>query len=106
MQTDVIHHRNSSRFVVELDDGDEAYLDYREREDGVLDYVHTFVPESHRGGGIAGQIVLEALEHARRQGRRIKPSCPFVRHVIEDEHPEYRTLVAYDPASDPDADHS
>lgn len=53
MDRDVSHDRSRSRFFVELGDGEEAYLAYREREDGRLYYAHTYVPEEHRGKGIA-----------------------------------------------------
>lgn len=94
MDLDVSHDRSRSRFVVELGDGEEAYLAYREREDGRLDYAHTYVPEAHRGKGVAEELVVTALEHAREDGRRIIPSCPYVRHVIEERHPDYGVLVA------------
>jgi predicted GNAT family acetyltransferase len=96
MAADVTHQEDRGRFVVELDDGEEAYLDYQERDDGTLDYAHTFVPESHRGEGLAGRIVLEALAYARDRGLQIVPSCPYVRHMVEEKHPEYLGLVAPD----------
>lgn len=94
MEIDVTHEEERGRFVVDLDDGEEAYLDYEVRADGTLDYAHTFVPKSHRGSGVAERMVLEALEHAREKGRKITPSCPYVRHIVEDEHPEYASLLA------------
>lgn len=94
MGVDVTHAEDRARFVVELDGDEEAYLSYEETEEGRLDLLHTFVPEEHRGRGIAEAIVLEALEHAREAGRSIVPTCPYVRHVVEDVHPEYASLVA------------
>lgn len=94
MSVDVRLDEDRSRFVVELGDGSEAYLAYREREDGSLDYESTFVPREHRGRGIAEELVVHALERAREAGRTIVPSCPYVRHVVEDEHPEFGSLVA------------
>lgn len=99
MAVDVTHDAERSRFVVHLGDGEEAYLAYREGDDGHLDYTHTFVPESHRGRGIAEEVVVEALEHAREAGRKIVPSCPYVRHIVEEAHPRFGSLVA--PPDDP-----
>ncbi len=106
MAADVTHQEDRGRFVVELGDGEEAYLDYRERDDGTLDYAHTFVPESHRGEGLAERIVVEALEHARDRGLLIVPSCPYVRHVVEEEHPEFLELVAPDAEVEDEDDHA
>lgn len=96
MAIDVTHDEGRSRFVVDLGEGDEAYLDYREREDGVLDYVSTFVPEEHRGGGVAEGLAVTALEWARETGREVVPSCPYVNHVVRDVHPRFRSLLAPD----------
>lgn len=91
---DVRHDEEGSRFVVDLGDDDEAYLDYRVREDGVLDYASTFVPEDHRGRGVAEELVVTALDWARERERRVVPSCPYVRHVVEDVHPRFGSLLA------------
>lgn len=96
MAIDVTHDEDRSRFVVDLGDGGEAYLDYEEREDGVLDYASTFVPEEHRGRGIAEQLVVTALDWARETGRQIVPSCPYVNHVVQDVHPRFQSLLAPD----------
>ena len=96
MTVDVRHDVGRSRFVVDLGDGDEAYLDYEEREDGVLDYTSTFVPEEHRGRGIAEQLVVTALNWARETEREVEPSCPYVNHVVQDMHPRFRSLLAPD----------
>ncbi|MDP2496633.1 MAG: GNAT family N-acetyltransferase [Candidatus Palauibacterales bacterium] len=96
MTVDVKHDGSRRRFVVDLGDGDEAYLDYEERENDVLDYTSTFVPEAHRGRGIAEQLVVTALEWAREAGREVVPSCPYVNHVVQDVHPRFRSLVAPD----------
>ena len=96
MTVDVRHDEGRSRFVVDLGDGDEAYLDYEEREDGVLDYTSTFVPEEHRGRGIAEQLVVTALNWARETGREVVPTCPYVNHVVQDVHPRFRSLLAPD----------
>lgn len=92
MELDILHDARRQRFVVDLD-GDEGYLSYREREDGLLDYTHTYVPPEHRGRCVGEEIVLHALEHARDEGVRVIPNCPFVSHVPE-EHPEYREIVS------------
>jgi predicted GNAT family acetyltransferase len=79
-------------FTVRIE-GQEAYLRYLPAGDGALDYVSTFVPETLRGRGIATAIVRQALDHARAEGRRVIPSCWFVRDFLV-KHPEYAHLTA------------
>jgi hypothetical protein len=86
------HEPQRRRFVAELPAG-EAVLEYAERPGAVLDYRHTFTPPALRGQGIAKELVLFALEHARQQGIKVVPSCPYVAKVIED-NPRYADLVA------------
>jgi predicted GNAT family acetyltransferase len=87
----VRHDARARRFVVRLPDG-EAELAYMEPERGVLELHHTFVPESARGQGVGDRLVEAAIAHAREEGARIIPTCPFVR-AYTDEHPEVRDLL-------------
>ena len=57
-----------------------------------LDLYHAGVPAHLRGRGIAGEITKAALEWARANGRKVVPSCPYVRAYIQ-RHPEYSDLV-------------
>jgi predicted GNAT family acetyltransferase len=86
------HEPQARRFAADVA-GKTAYLTYRELDGRILDLDHTFVPPEHRGGGIASQLTVRALEYARERGFRVVPSCPFVAKYIE-RHPEYRDLRA------------
>jgi uncharacterized protein len=44
---------------------------------------------------VGGELVRQALDDVRAQGKRVRPSCPFVRAYI-DEHAEYADLVSDD----------
>ena len=57
-------------------------------EDGVADINHTFVDESLRGQGIAGELVRRAAEQILKDGNRIKATCPYAVKWLE-RHPEY-----------------
>ena len=87
---EVQHDREARRFVAELECG-QAYVTYR-LDGGVIDLVSTWVPRQHRQLGIGERVVMQALDHARAEGYRVIPSCPFVPRVI-DAHPEYRDLI-------------
>lgn len=89
---EIRHDPDRGRFVTRLDAG-EAYLSYREADDDRLDFTSTFVPPAHRNEGIGEALVVEGLEHAREEGKRVIPSCPFVRSVVEDRRREYRDVL-------------
>ena len=88
-----IHHEpDARRFAADVG-GKTAYITYREIDPQLLELDHTYVPQERRGGGIASQLTVRALEYARERGCRVVPSCPFVAAYIE-RHPEYRELRA------------
>lgn len=88
-----IHHEpERGRFVADVG-SEPAYIAYRELAGRILDLDHTYVPKPLRGGGIASQLTARALEHARDNGYRVRPTCPFVSTYIA-RHPEYRGLLA------------
>ena len=86
------HEPDARRFSADVG-GKTAYITYRELDPQLLDLDHTYVPQERRGGGIASQLTVRALEYARERGFRVVPSCPFVAAYIE-RHPEYRELRA------------
>jgi len=89
---EVRHDADRRRFYIPLDEG-EAHLDYRIEDEETLDYAHTYVSPELRGQGLAGRVVEKALDHARDEGLKVVPSCPFVASFLKD-HPEYQDLRA------------
>lgn len=86
----IVHQPDQQRFVWQ-EDGRSAHLDYREEGDTLV-YHHTWVPAELGGRGIASALTRHALNYARRENRRVRPSCSFVAAYI-DKHPEYRDLL-------------
>jgi len=86
-----MHQPDRDRFCV-TEDGHLAVLDYTLR-DGVMVITHTRVPEAIGGRGIAGALVQAALELARAQGWRVKPSCSYADAWMR-RHPDYDPLRA------------
>ena len=86
------HEPDARRFTADVG-GKTAYITYRELDPQLLELDHTYVPHERRGGGIASQLTVRALEYAREHGFRVVPSCPFVAAYLE-RHPEYRELRA------------
>ena len=70
--------------------GQVAYLEF-EPLPGAIALVHTVVPPALGGRGLGGALVRHALDHAARQGLKVRPDCTFAKAWIE-RHPEYRDL--------------
>ena len=86
----VEHDARRHRFHLPAGRG-EAYLDYRVVDAGTLDFRSTYVDPALRGRGLAAEVVKEALDHARASGKRIVPTCSYVRAYLR-RHPEYADL--------------
>lgn len=84
------HQPDQDRFFAAVEGGD-AELAYM-RSDRALDLHHTYVPTESRGNGVGEALVRAAFDHARAEGLRIVPTCPFVKAWLND-HPEERELV-------------
>ena len=88
---DIRHEPAAQRFVARTA-GFEAVLQYDTLNAKLLDYHHTFVPPSLRGGGIASQLTDYALAYARDNGMQVRPTCPFVARYMA-RHPEFKPLI-------------
>lgn len=67
-------------------DGELAgFLEYMVRGDRIA-LIHTEVLPAFEGRGVAASLVRWALDDARRRGRRVIPSCPYVRRYLERHH--------------------
>jgi len=95
-QHQVVHLPKEHKFVIRFEDGDEALVEYEEREGGrVWDFVHTFTPPSKRGQGLAAQVVSGAMEHVKAEGKvKVTASCWYVRDDFLPRHPEYADCLA------------
>ena len=87
----VTNNAAAGRFETHTEHG-VAILTYRARGDA-LDLVHTGVPHDDQGKGIGAALARAALEHARREGLKVIPSCPFVRSYLT-KHKEFANLAA------------
>ena len=48
--------------------------------------------EDARGMGLAGKITVNFLEHAKAEGKKVLPLCPYTKKFFE-KHPEYADLL-------------
>ena len=60
-----------------------AELAYTLPEPGVIDFVHTFVPEAQRGQGVAEQLAQAGLAYARQQQLQVRTSCEFMEAYVQ-----------------------
>ena len=89
---DVRNNEDENRYELEVD-GHLAIAEYRLRP-GRIVFTHTEVPDALEGRGIGKRLIKAALDDVRRQGLKVVPICPFVKHYI-DTHPEEQDLLAY-----------
>lgn len=57
-----------------------------------VDIDHTFVDDSLKGQGIAGQLVAAAAEDIRKAGKKTRTSCSYAAHWFT-KHPEYQDIL-------------
>ena len=60
--------------------------------DGVADIQHTFVDDSLRGQGVAGQLLQAAADQIRSDGMKTRLTCSYARLWFE-KHPEESDLL-------------
>jgi uncharacterized protein len=86
----VVDNTAAHRFEIHAN-GAIAFLTYRMKGEAI-EYLHSETPPELRGHGLAGEIAKFALDRDKAIGRKVIPSCPFVKTYI-DRHPEYAPLV-------------
>jgi uncharacterized protein len=86
-ETSVQHRESGKRFTARTGSG-IAYISYERPDEQTIDLQHTVVPEADRGRGVGHALVEAAMNHARENGLRVVPTCPFVKGWLE-KHPEH-----------------
>jgi predicted GNAT family acetyltransferase len=81
----VIRNDELDRFESTLN-GHTAFLTFH-RNGKRLTLIHSEVPSSLEGHGMAGLLTETALEYARANDLTVVPMCPFVRSFLE-KHPD------------------
>ena len=87
---DAIRHDVAARRFSVVVEGEEGYLTYTDGE-GAIVITHTVVPAAIGGRGIAGALMLAALEYARAAGLKVIPRCSYAARYF-DTHAEYAEL--------------
>ncbi|QFG69693.1 GNAT family N-acetyltransferase [Ornithinimicrobium pratense] len=91
----IVHHPDHKRWEAMVGEGQDArsvgFLSYEMRGD-VMDMQHTVVDPAMRGHGLGGRLVEAGLQHARAEGLRVRPTCPFIPPYMA-QHPEHLDLL-------------
>jgi predicted GNAT family acetyltransferase len=87
---DIQHNAAACCFETTLA-GHRAECAYR-RQGDVLVLHHTAVPDALQGQGLAAALVAQALDWARQQGLRVRPTCSYVASYMR-RHPETQDLL-------------
>lgn len=69
-----------------------AEVTFPERE-GVAVINHTFVDDSLRGQGVAGQLLQAVADTLRREGSKARPTCSYAVHWFATHLEEQDLLV-------------
>lgn len=87
-----IEHGSKGAFVI--DEGNErlAEMTYSRAGEKIIIIDHTDVSDKLRGQGAGKQLVLKAVEYARKKHIKIIPLCPFARSVF-DKSPELSDVL-------------
>lgn len=87
----IVNNRAARRFELHAEDG-VATLSYAETA-STIDLLHTEVPSALEGRGFGSALARAALEYARDAGKRVIPTCPFVRHYVS-SRPEWQRITS------------
>ncbi|XP_064472250.1 protein NATD1-like isoform X2 [Ornithodoros turicata] len=88
----VEHDEKNKEFFIRLGK-DKAVLQYEVVNATTLDLVHTEVPESMRGQGIAKHLAKGAFDHIASKNIHAKVTCPYTAKYVRENADELKHLV-------------
>lgn len=86
------HDKTAQKFYIDLGNKEEALLAYMIVND-IMDIHRTFVPESHRGEGLAEKLARKAFEYAKKKKLKVIATCDYVKNKFLERHQEYKKMV-------------
>lgn len=81
-----------SRYELVIDGDIVGIADYYRDDGDAVVFPHTVIDPGRRGEGLGATLVQAALDDVRRDGRRVVPTCWYVRQFI-DTHEGYADLL-------------
>lgn len=92
MSHHINHNTKYQQFEIKIGN-EEAELAYATPAEGLIDFTHTFVPESARGQGLVKILVEEGLRYATENNLKVKATCPAVTNFLS-KNSQYQHLLA------------
>jgi uncharacterized protein len=90
MEYTIQNNENEQRFEIETE-GEKAFLEYRYYKNDIA-LMHTVVPESMAGKGVASALAQYALDWTRTHNKKARVYCPFVAAYLK-KHPGYQDII-------------
>lgn len=87
-----IKHDSKNRKFFTVIGGKECLLKYEKVNDQLMDFKLLFVPKNLRGQGIGARVLEYAMNFARKNGCKVKPSCSYI-GIYLDHHKEHQELI-------------
>lgn len=82
-----------NRFVLLNDEAKEiGEMTWSDAGPDIMIIDHTFVEPEYRGQKLAEKLVLNGVELARREGKKIIPLCPYAKKEFERKR-EYQDVL-------------
>lgn len=72
-------------FSARYEDQSAGILQYEWIDENTFNIVHTEVEDHFEGKGIGTDLVNSAVDFARKEGKKIKATCPFAKSVLEED---------------------
>lgn len=88
----VVKDEARRRYTILVDGQAAGTADFLAGTDTV-ELPHTYVDPARRGQGLAGILIRHALDDVIASGRKVVPTCPYVRAWV-DAHPDYAHCLA------------
>ncbi|KAH7833676.1 hypothetical protein Vadar_008663 [Vaccinium darrowii] len=87
----IVWNERGHRFETE---DKQAYAEYVVRDGGkVMDIVHTYVPSTKRGLGLASILCVSAFTHAQSHSMSVIPTCSYVSDTFLPRNPSWSSVV-------------
>lgn len=86
----ITHNPHNQQFEILLD-GEKAFLVYRMKGNSIA-FMHTEVPPSLSGRGIASALAVYAFKFAKENNLPVIVYCPFVATFLK-RHPGYNVQL-------------
>ena len=71
----ILHEPDQELFYMELEDDQKAYIKYKMLGNRQVDFYSTLVPTTHRGRGLAAELVEIGFNWAEAEDLGIEASC-------------------------------